>query len=823
MAQTFTIEQIGQRAKQRNPDKLGQFNDAEIGQRLVDRNPELQKLITKEIEPQVPQAPEGLENPILGPASRFFSGVGKLVGGTILRGADVATAFGRPGRELQESVEGLDEIQTRALQRARELRSQGDVEGSTRLLKSLQQQGATVTLEDIITEPSKATPTQIAGEAATAALETAPFSKGLGFGAKAIEGAGAAAAKIPAVQKVVSTLGRAEQIAPRTVGAVKGAITTGGFAAPFGAAEALQQPDPTLSKVAGSAFDFATNPAVLAFGGVLGGFAAQFGAPVRKARVERLKGAVDDLENTYIEVATNSQGLKNKLDRAKAKTEYKNRAGTEGTDPARTLAENGVIPNQKGSKLDTFDQAADFRQKITPLHRINKEVVREVGNKSGPVSLIELEEAVVRKARTRENIASGKAKGLEKEIRQEFTDMREEFGDLVHLSVINEIKAARWKGVKFDVNRPLIGNANYMIAKSAQKTIEDIALANGAEHVAQLNRVIGDRLEAAKFLESLNGRTVKGGRLTKLTFIAIGSTFGSSPLGKILGALGGDALANLLISNAIATPLKRRILSQLRVENPKVHQEAVKWLVRNKLHPDLPLALPAAGAGAQAGTIPLPAARQTGSGLGVPVVPRGEVGARPGQKLLPEKAGLGRQETIITPFTEIEPQAPLPKGASAASQKTALGTKKNKEQLKQNETFKKAESGMSEFEKNQFFQAATFDKKTFNESVAKILKDKKGELKGIIEHPELGKLDLVFGKSGKNGFGLAKIESEHPEVLPNLGKLLAEGKVVGGGKTRKFLEVDNGRAIVSLDFLGKEKRWVLTAYTKNPVVSGRTL
>lgn len=51
---TFTVEQIGQRAKERNPQKLQGFSDLEIGQRLVERNPQLKALVPKD-KPDVPK------------------------------------------------------------------------------------------------------------------------------------------------------------------------------------------------------------------------------------------------------------------------------------------------------------------------------------------------------------------------------------------------------------------------------------------------------------------------------------------------------------------------------------------------------------------------------------------------------------------------------------------------------------------------------------------------------------------------------------------------------------------------------------------------
>lgn len=78
MAETFTIQEIGNRIKQRNPEQLKAFSDEEIGQRAVDRNPELQTLVTPTEQPAA--APD--ESELLG----FAKGIGKGALST-LRGA----------------------------------------------------------------------------------------------------------------------------------------------------------------------------------------------------------------------------------------------------------------------------------------------------------------------------------------------------------------------------------------------------------------------------------------------------------------------------------------------------------------------------------------------------------------------------------------------------------------------------------------------------------------------------------------------------------------------------------------------------------------
>lgn len=106
----------------------------------------------------------------------------------------------------------------------------------------------------------------------------------------------------------------------------------------------------------------------------------------------------------------------------------------------------------------------------------------------------------------------------------------------------------------------------------------------------------------------------------------------------------------------------------------------------------------------------------------------------------------------------------------------------------------------------------------FDTAVKTLLENKSGEAKGVAVNPTLGKIDLIYGEPGKGGYGLAKISDVHPEVIPHLKELLETGEVVGGVDGRKYLETDKGKAVIRLDWEANEKRWVLTAFLKDPTL-----
>ncbi|HEY9765263.1 MAG TPA: methyltransferase [Chroococcales cyanobacterium] len=109
-------------------------------------------------------------------------------------------------------------------------------------------------------------------------------------------------------------------------------------------------------------------------------------------------------------------------------------------------------------------------------------------------------------------------------------------------------------------------------------------------------------------------------------------------------------------------------------------------------------------------------------------------------------------------------------------------------------------------------------------AIKKLMETKDGEAIGALHHPEIGDIDLVWGKTGtpekdyEDGSGLAKIARKHPDVLSNLQEILLRMKVVKRGENRIRLatEDDAYRAVVRLDWDGKSKKWLLTEYWVSP-------
>lgn len=106
-------------------------------------------------------------------------------------------------------------------------------------------------------------------------------------------------------------------------------------------------------------------------------------------------------------------------------------------------------------------------------------------------------------------------------------------------------------------------------------------------------------------------------------------------------------------------------------------------------------------------------------------------------------------------------------------------------------------------------------------AVERLMKYRTGEAMAALHHPNVGDIDLVWGKEGtpekeyKDGFGFAKIKIKHPEVVGDLQNILDTMSVVSRGKNRIRLESNDHQAVVRLDWDGKEKQWLLTEFEKD--------
>ncbi len=301
---------------------------------------------------------------------------------------------------------------------------------------------------------------------------------------------------------------------------------------------------------------------------------------------------IKSLQSDYEQYARATKSGNKYIEKVDKKVQALNRAGTTGKPPEQWLAERKIIPNHEGTKIKSQAQADEIRANLRPLNDALTDAVNEARYFVEPTPIDELLSAAERRINSL-NFPLGDKKALINDTRSEFELLREKYGDDIAIDQMQNEKPAYWGGTKFDSTKPFKGDSYYQVGKSLQAGIESSAEKAGLTSVAQLNREVGDGLESAKFLEKLDGQTLKYGRLGKYLFMGIGASLGHSLIGKAAGVIGGEMVGQLLIDAQVSSPVKRLILASIKQRDPAAYQETLQWLSSQDKLRELRLKLPA--------------------------------------------------------------------------------------------------------------------------------------------------------------------------------------------------------------------------------------
>ena len=292
---------------------------------------------------------------------------------------------------------------------------------------------------------------------------------------------------------------------------------------------------------------------------------------------------IKNIADSYRDVAGQTQKARTTLGRAVER----------GKDPAQFLAERNIVPEVKKGKMLTEAASGKLDEMVEPLNRHLDLALKEIEPGVRRIPLADVEAQAISRVRSQSNINKNIANELEADVRAEFNAYRSNFGNEVTVTQLNGIKQGKWARTPFDVTKPYKGTVNYEIGRVAKDTIEQV-VPKELLGVRELNSAIGDILEARKFLDSLNGRVVRHGRLGGLFGRTIGAIAGSGggPIGTILGALGGDAVIDIIQKSTFSNPLKQIILRNLQVNDPLAYQQAIKFIGQAEVERATRLALP---------------------------------------------------------------------------------------------------------------------------------------------------------------------------------------------------------------------------------------
>jgi hypothetical protein len=104
-------------------------------------------------------------------------------------------------------------------------------------------------------------------------------------------------------------------------------------------------------------------------------------------------------------------------------------------------------------------------------------------------------------------------------------------------------------------------------------------------------------------------------------------------------------------------------------------------------------------------------------------------------------------------------------------------------------------------------------------AIAKLTEMQTGEAVAALHHPDVGDIDLVWGKEGtgaSDGYGLSKLIKFHPEVISDLQGVISSLSKVSETSSNKRIQLESKdhKAAVRLEWNGEQKAWLLTAFEK---------
>lgn len=105
--------------------------------------------------------------------------------------------------------------------------------------------------------------------------------------------------------------------------------------------------------------------------------------------------------------------------------------------------------------------------------------------------------------------------------------------------------------------------------------------------------------------------------------------------------------------------------------------------------------------------------------------------------------------------------------------------------------------------------------KDWNSVSARLKKMEAGEARGALDHPDIGDIDVVWGNYdpvADKGFGLKKIIDKHPEMMSKLPEIVRESRIYDQNANRMRLVYGDDISVISLNWKGDQKVWLLTAY-----------
>lgn len=108
-------------------------------------------------------------------------------------------------------------------------------------------------------------------------------------------------------------------------------------------------------------------------------------------------------------------------------------------------------------------------------------------------------------------------------------------------------------------------------------------------------------------------------------------------------------------------------------------------------------------------------------------------------------------------------------------------------------------------------------------AIEKLITEKNGYVSNAMYKEGIGNIDFIYGKGGKNGYGLAHILERRTQqkinaldFVKSIPEIIRNGSpyILIGQDGRKYIIFNDKEAIIRLDLDGEKRNWLLTAYMK---------
>jgi len=165
------------------------------------------------------------------------------------------------------------------------------------------------------------------------------------------------------------------------------------------------------------------------------------------------------------------------------------------------------------------------------------------------------------------------------------------YGDNIPLVEIEKLKSEQGALSKSFKMTDKFSYDLHGIFERGSKDFVDSYMAQNPLH-QELNKAMQQNFSAIELLKSLDGKTPHGGRFTKILGQTAGTTagaiagastggLGGALAGSLAGRLSATAIDDILGSNLISNPMKRRLIMQMTKKDPAVMEKAAQWIKQN--------------------------------------------------------------------------------------------------------------------------------------------------------------------------------------------------------------------------------------------------